>query len=253
MTRKADLSGRKFGLLTVVNEASHRFSASGRKQVMWNCICDCGGFALIAANNLLSGNSETCGCGKRTAHRRIDLSGMKFGRLTVVSYKETNKLGHAIWNCVCDCGNSTTAKTMKLRRGKVSSCGCYRSEGRFHRGIGPVKWARIIKHGVGCLKCGATSNLHAHHIVPVSADKSLSRSCFNGECLCASCHSEFHGKYGKESAGIQDFADFCGIGEKETTVIDILINSKGRQDIEKAIHELQLLLELRYRADEVRT
>ena len=107
-------------------------------------------------------------------------------------------------------------------------------------------WARIIKAGVNCLRCGSERDLHAHHIIPVSADATLARSGFNGECLCSHCHQTFHAKYGKETAGLDDFAEFCGIRAEETEILRLLIYSKGRQDIEKAIHELQLLLELRY-------
>lgn len=41
MKKVEDLTGRKFGKLTVVSRAPDRYTASGAKFVRWNCICDC--------------------------------------------------------------------------------------------------------------------------------------------------------------------------------------------------------------------
>lgn len=55
--------------------------------------------------------------------KRIDLKGRRFERLVVLSY-----CGNRKWNCICDCGNQTTAYGYDLTGGKVKSCGCYRKE-----------------------------------------------------------------------------------------------------------------------------
>ena len=246
MTKLRDLSGMCAGLLVVVARAPDIISKNGRRQTAWLCMCQCGSDCVVAANNLKSGNSKSCGCQKRLPHRRNDLSGLRFGRLVAISYARTTARGQAVWNCLCDCGQATECRGTALARGKVKSCGCYRAEGRFHKGIGPKTWADIVKAGSDCLRCGSAEGLHAHHIIPVSADPLLARSLFNGECLCSVCHRLFHAKYGKETAGLDDLAAFCGIRHEEAEILRILIQSKGRQDIEKAIHELQLLLELRY-------
>ena len=57
-----------------------------------------------------------------------DLTGQKFGRLTVVEhigFTEPNKHGsrYAIWKCKCDCGNYINRSVDVIKRGK-SSCGC---------------------------------------------------------------------------------------------------------------------------------
>lgn len=57
----------------------------------------------------------------------IDLTGMRFGRLVVVSRAES-KGNMSRWNCVCDCGKSTVVYGNNLRRGYTQSCGCYRHE-----------------------------------------------------------------------------------------------------------------------------
>lgn len=53
--------------------------------------------------------------------------GNKFGRLIVVS-KSDSKNGQSRWNCICDCGNTTTSYGSSLRKGTAGSCGCLRAE-----------------------------------------------------------------------------------------------------------------------------
>ena len=36
--------------------------------------------------------------------RLIDLTGKRFGKLTVLYRNGQNKCGQAIWHCKCDCG-----------------------------------------------------------------------------------------------------------------------------------------------------
>lgn len=59
--------------------------------------------------------------------RLIDLTGQKFGRLTVTKRAE-NKNGRVAWLCVCECGNELITTTDNLRSGDTQSCGCYNKE-----------------------------------------------------------------------------------------------------------------------------
>lgn len=58
----------------------------------------------------------------------IDLTGQKFGRLTVVCRAKNSKEGRAKWHCVCDCGNECDVVGKYLRNGRTRSCGCYHNE-----------------------------------------------------------------------------------------------------------------------------
>ncbi len=58
----------------------------------------------------------------------IDLTGQKFGRLTVIERHERPKerrSREAFWLCKCDCGNESTLSGYELRSGNTKSCGCY--------------------------------------------------------------------------------------------------------------------------------
>lgn len=58
--------------------------------------------------------------------RMKDLSGMRFARLSVVAYSGNDRHGKAIWECLCDCGKTTTPTTSDLTTGHTTSCGCSR-------------------------------------------------------------------------------------------------------------------------------
>jgi hypothetical protein len=60
--------------------------------------------------------------------RAIDLTGQRFGRLTVVARAENNKRGQRQWGCECDCGNHVVILRASLRHGHTRSCGCLKKE-----------------------------------------------------------------------------------------------------------------------------
>lgn len=59
--------------------------------------------------------------------RRIDLTGKKFGRWTVVRFVE-NRKAKLMWQCRCDCGTERLVHGGNLRKGLTISCGCHRNE-----------------------------------------------------------------------------------------------------------------------------
>lgn len=61
--------------------------------------------------------------------RRNDLVGERFSRLTVTTSAGVCKKQNLRWQCVCDCGGTTTAYAYDLRSGRVKSCGCLAREG----------------------------------------------------------------------------------------------------------------------------
>lgn len=58
----------------------------------------------------------------------IDLTGKRFGRLTVLHRVENTKAGQSQWMCKCDCGTQLVVAGQSLRNGRSKSCGCKRAE-----------------------------------------------------------------------------------------------------------------------------
>lgn len=120
-SRPKDLTGQRFGSLTVLEKTEKRTS---NRSVLWRCRCDCGKEVLLGRNVLTSGNTTSCGC---WAHRELDdLSGQRFGKLTVLSFHGKAN-GHRTWNCRCDCGKETVVRESNLKNSLSKSCGCEHS------------------------------------------------------------------------------------------------------------------------------
>lgn len=57
-----DLSGKRFGMWTVVSRAEDKIIVGNRHIRHWNCICDCGTERVVQEQSLTSGKSTGCGC-----------------------------------------------------------------------------------------------------------------------------------------------------------------------------------------------
>lgn len=66
--------------------------------------------------------------GKPLLKNMKDITGQRFGRLTVQreSHRDRSRAVH--WVCVCDCGSAVTVAGTLLRYGKTRSCGCLQKE-----------------------------------------------------------------------------------------------------------------------------
>lgn len=56
-----------------------------------------------------------------------DLTGRKFGKLTVIKRAQNTNANnqHVHWLCLCECGNETVVESEHLKTGHTKSCGCY--------------------------------------------------------------------------------------------------------------------------------
>lgn len=130
MPRKVDLTGQKFGRLTVTGYAGQ--NPHGRS--LWQCQCSCGGISpSVQGNHLTSGATKSCGCLRLEVMRSLD--GMRFGRLVVVGRGDNNKHGKTMWHCRCDCEKKVVVVGSHLWSGHAKSCGCLNDELRKQHGF----------------------------------------------------------------------------------------------------------------------
>lgn len=59
---------------------------------------------------------------------RKDLTGERYGRLTVLGEYSRNSHGTYFWKCRCDCGNECVVRGDNLKSGDTKSCGCFAAE-----------------------------------------------------------------------------------------------------------------------------
>ena len=130
MSRKINEIGNIYGQLTVIDEAP-----SKNKKACWVCQCSCGNTKIVTGDALRQGNTTSCGCMKKIRGYNVgksnkkDLTGKKFGLLTVIESVGSASYGGVLWKCQCECGNYHIVESGNLQSGKVKSCGCLISWG----------------------------------------------------------------------------------------------------------------------------
>lgn len=146
--RYRDLTGQKFGRLTAIKRDENEYYTKGGTRIYkWICKCDCGNDVIVERQSLISGHTKSCGCLQaeqqgisieeyRERYKNIqdnngkfiDLTGQRFGKLTVL-YRDYNSKKYTKWVCACDCGNVITVTRNNLISGHTQSCGCIDSVG----------------------------------------------------------------------------------------------------------------------------
>ena len=119
MSRIKDLTGNKYGKLTVLSLSNER---TIHNKTICICKCDCGNIVNIISNSLQTGNTTSCGCLDRKVKNLVN---NKYGMLTVIKYiSERDSNGKVLWKCKCDCGNEVISRGESLVSGNTQSCGC---------------------------------------------------------------------------------------------------------------------------------
>lgn len=134
MKKPIDYNGQRYGMLIVVCE----IETEGRYRKHL-CQCDCGQTKVIFTHSLTSGNTRSCGC--LLKRDKVNITGKKFGRLTVL--KEVEPIMRPVgrsrrYLCKCECGNTKICLQYRLRNGGVKSCGCL---------VGTIVTENRLKHG----------------------------------------------------------------------------------------------------------
>ncbi len=108
----------------------------------------------------------------------LNLTGQRFGRLTVVSIAHTKKGSH--WNCICDCGVEKVIKGCSLTGGYTKSCGCLQREkvsilSKTREHIKPVLQydlsGNFIKEYVNPIQAGRMTGISKGNIISVANGK----------------------------------------------------------------------------------
>lgn len=137
-----DLTGQKFGRLTVTERAPTYISPKGGHVTRWRCLCECGKEIIKSSYDLRHEENISCGCYKKEHPYFKDITGWKMwehgipeSRIKVLYRTKQNKQNNWMWMCECRCGNK---KQFELSGGVILhgsrlSCGCLAKEEREQR------------------------------------------------------------------------------------------------------------------------
>ena len=114
-----------------------------------------------------------------------DLTGQRFGRLTVVSRDGSDRQGLATWLCRCDCGNPCVVVGRQMIRGNTRSCGCLHDE---------VSKRRMTTHGKRGTRLYPVW-LAMKHRCSNPSDKNYDRYGGRGITVCAEWQNSFEKFY----------------------------------------------------------
>lgn len=81
-----DLSGKKFGMLTVLQYSHSNTDSINNKLAYWKCQCDCGNIVDAPSTKLLNRNNPSCGCDntkrrEKHGYSRTKLYGVRKGMI----------------------------------------------------------------------------------------------------------------------------------------------------------------------------
>lgn len=66
-----DLTGKRFGRLSVIGLADGCYKTDIRKNLKWECICDCGNTCVVSNKSLVDYNTKSCGCLRKEATKAL--------------------------------------------------------------------------------------------------------------------------------------------------------------------------------------
>lgn len=100
------------------------FAGIKNRSAMWNCECFCGNKFITKGTDLRNNHTKSCGCVRKEKaanhlkqiDRIIDLTGQRFGKLTVIKDSGERASNRCVlWECKCDCGNIIKVSSDSLR------------------------------------------------------------------------------------------------------------------------------------------
>lgn len=122
-----DYTGEKYNRLEFITRVEH----PDKSHSYWAVKCDCGKYFVVINNSITSGRTKSCGClnaelSAIRAHETFfkDLTGNVYGKLKVIKFVGQDTSHHCLWECKCECGNTTIVSSSNLTTYHTMSCGC---------------------------------------------------------------------------------------------------------------------------------
>lgn len=127
MSALIDISGNKYGRLTVIEKSGSR-KVKGGTRVTWRCLCECGKEIETDGHSLKSGHSRSCGC---------LLSDVTIARSRTHGLSRKHPIEYRVWKNVRARCNTPTDSDYHLYGGRgISVCDRWESFANFYADMG---------------------------------------------------------------------------------------------------------------------
>lgn len=210
-------------------KSPYEYSPHSRQKVWTKCLAGLHEDSFRSVTDVVKSECRCGKCSRYSSGYPEDLTGVRFGRLTVIG-KDAEANDGSRWLCVCDCQQDQDNPIPKsILRGhltseKTISCGCYVREiisgennwnwkggktsenDKIRQSVEYRQWQNAVKKRdkYTCQCCGKRyKEITVHHIFPFSDYENLRFDVDNGICLCKDCHDSrkdgaFHNVYGTQ-------------------------------------------------------
>ncbi len=103
-----------------------RNGSDAHNNALWTCKCNCGNVVSVRAAFLKRGQMFCSKqCPRYLVHAQVDIQGKRFGRLVAMRWlRQDGKSRKAVWEFICDCGNTFEGWADNVMSGNTTSCGC---------------------------------------------------------------------------------------------------------------------------------
>lgn len=147
----------------------------------------------------------------------IDITGHRYGELTVIGRAGENAKGRPLWRCLCDCGREKISIAYPLRVGDLTCCGAHRTKAFLEKHRRPQPDKRKYPEGTDSKSRLWTVYRAMHLRCHSTSHSAYSRYGGRGIHVCA----EWRGNFGafREWALANGYADDLSI--------DRIDNAKG--------------------------
>jgi len=110
-----DIAGKRFKKLVAI-----KYIETIKGNAIWLCQCDCGNTTKTKTVYLNNGDTKSCGCLNKDKGFYTDLTGDRYGKITVLSFSHRDN--YSYWNCRCDCGREMKMISNNFIRRKNVAC-----------------------------------------------------------------------------------------------------------------------------------
>lgn len=230
LTKKNSLGAKYPQVFDIWSEDNEKtpydYKLNSTKEIVWKCPSGKHSDYIrkISASLHCKFRCPECSRENQGLFRLEDLTGQKFGLLTVIKYNkdrsETSRQSY--WDCKCECGAEITTYAAALKDGRQKTCGNkklhYSGDNNpgwkggktpelvLHRNnVDYDKWKTSVyaKDWYTCQCCGKSKNIkkNAHHLINFASNIASRYDVDNGILLCEDCHAStkkgtFHTIYG---------------------------------------------------------